>query len=69
MTDAEKDIRETAQIVNAERLNFGLVQVVYEWARNKVGDFNQNQKLILKANKLNILIKHSFFYVYSRLRK
>lgn len=36
MQGAEKDIRETAQILNADRLNFGLVQVVYEWARDKV---------------------------------
>lgn len=32
----DKETRETAQMSEIERLNFGLVQVVYEWARNKV---------------------------------
>lgn len=36
MKNVDKDIRETAQMVDGERLNFGLVQVVYEWARDKV---------------------------------
>lgn len=36
MEDVDKETRETAQLLNFERLNFGLVQVVYEWARDKV---------------------------------
>lgn len=36
MENVEKEIRESAQMLDGERLNFGLVQVVYEWARNKV---------------------------------
>lgn len=36
MKEAGKEISETAQFFDAERLNFGLVQVVYEWARAKV---------------------------------
>lgn len=36
MTNVDKEIRESAQMLDGERLNFGLVQVVYEWARNKV---------------------------------
>lgn len=36
MTTADKDVRESAQMIDGERLNFGLVRVVYEWARNKV---------------------------------
>lgn len=36
MKDVDKEIRESAQMIDGERLNFGLVQVVYEWARNKV---------------------------------
>lgn len=38
MTNVDKEIRESAQMLDGERLNFGLVQVVYEWARNKVSD-------------------------------
>lgn len=37
MKNVDKEIRESAQMLDGERLNFGLVQVVYEWARNKVG--------------------------------
>lgn len=37
MTHVEKEVRESFQLAEEERLNFGLVQVVYEWARNKVG--------------------------------
>lgn len=36
MKDAGKEVRESAQLLDGERLNFGLVQVVYEWARAKV---------------------------------
>lgn len=36
MKNVDKEIRESAQMVEEERLNFGLVQVVYEWAKNKV---------------------------------
>lgn len=36
MKDADKEVRESAQLLDGERLNFGLVQVVYEWARAKV---------------------------------
>lgn len=36
MKDVDKEIRESAQMIDGDRLNFGLVQVVYEWARNKV---------------------------------
>lgn len=36
MKNVPKEIRESAQLNEEERLNFGLVQVVYEWARNKV---------------------------------
>lgn len=36
MQNVDKEIRESAQMIGGERLNFGLVQVVYEWARNKV---------------------------------
>lgn len=36
MTNVDKEIRESAQMLDGDRLNFGLVQVVYEWARNKV---------------------------------
>lgn len=36
MKDADKEVRETAQLLDFERLNFGLVRVVYEWARAKV---------------------------------
>lgn len=36
MSDADKEVRELAQLIDGERLNFGLVQVVYEWARAKV---------------------------------
>lgn len=39
MKDVDKEIRESAQMIDGERLNFGLVQVVYEWARNKVFNF------------------------------
>lgn len=39
MKDVDKEIRESAQMIDGERLNFGLVQVVYEWARNKVFHF------------------------------
>lgn len=39
MKSADKDVREMAQIIQGERLNFGLVQVVYEWARDKVKTF------------------------------
>lgn len=39
MKDVDKEIRESAQMIDGERLNFGLVQVVYEWARNKVSNF------------------------------
>lgn len=39
MKDVDKEIRESAQMIDEERLNFGLVQVVYEWARNKVSNF------------------------------
>lgn len=38
MKNVEKEIRESAQMLEENRLNFGLVQVVYEWARNKVRD-------------------------------
>lgn len=36
MANVEKEIRESAQMLEEDRLNFGLVQVVYEWSRNKV---------------------------------
>lgn len=38
MKSAEKEVRESAQMIDGERLNFGLVLVVYEWARNKVNN-------------------------------
>lgn len=36
MKNVDRDVRESAQLLEEDRLNFGLVQVVYEWARNKV---------------------------------
>lgn len=36
MADLEPDVRHSFQAAEEQRLNFGLVQVVYEWARNKV---------------------------------
>lgn len=46
LKNVDKEIRESAQIIDEHRLNFGLVQVVYEWARNKVRIFSGvNQKL------------------------
>lgn len=36
MKNMDREVRESAQLLEEERLNFGLVQVVYEWARNKV---------------------------------
>lgn len=39
MKEADKEVRETAQLLDGERLNFGLVQVVYEWARAKVSKY------------------------------
>lgn len=36
MKEDAKQVSEAAQLFDGERLNFGLVQVVYEWARAKV---------------------------------
>lgn len=36
MKNVDREVRETAQSLEEDRLNFGLVQVVYEWARDKV---------------------------------
>lgn len=36
MKNVDREVRESAQSLEEDRLNFGLVQVVYEWARNKV---------------------------------
>lgn len=38
MNNVELDVRQSFQAAEEERLNFGLVQVVYEWARNKVSE-------------------------------
>lgn len=49
MKTASDDVRESAQLLDGERLNFGLVQVVYEWARAKVshGKKDGNRHFIL----------------------
>lgn len=36
MADLDPDVRNSFLAAEEQRLNFGLVQVVYEWARNKV---------------------------------
>lgn len=49
MTNVSDEVRQSAQMLDGERLNFGLVQVVYEWARSKVN------KIIFK---LYIILLH-----------
>lgn len=50
MKNVDKEVRESAQLLDEERLNFGLVQVVYEWARNKV-KINVNTSMQKHPNK------------------
>lgn len=65
LKSADKDIRESAQIIDEHRLNFGLVQVVYEWARNKVKNKTRNtqqqQNSSIISRLLNIIFVSFLF--------
>lgn len=66
MKNVEKEIRESAQMLEEGRLNFGMVQVVYEWARNKVSHEKKNihthAKSILSFIWFNLLFTFWFCF-------